>query len=88
MNQWHAKWVEFIQTFQCMIKYKQGNENIVDDVLSWMHVLLSTLNVKLLGFEYVNDSDFANVVQACENLAFWKLYRLDMQRKLLFPRWT
>jgi hypothetical protein len=35
-----------------------------------MHVLLSTLNVKLLGFEYVNDSDFANVVQACENLAF------------------
>jgi hypothetical protein len=46
------------------------------------------LNVKLLGFEYVNDSDFANVVQACENLAFWKLYRLDTQQKLLFPRWT
>jgi hypothetical protein len=26
--------LEFIETFQCMIKYKQGKENIVDDVLS------------------------------------------------------
>ena len=79
--------MEFIETFQCMIKYKQGKENIVDDVLSWMYVLLSTLNVKLLGFEYVNDSDFANVVQACENSAFWKFYKLDTQQNLLFPRW-
>ncbi|RVW18237.1 RNA-directed DNA polymerase-like [Vitis vinifera] len=31
---WHAKWVEFIETFPYVIKYKQGKENIVADALS------------------------------------------------------
>ncbi|KAI3459661.1 hypothetical protein Pfo_016324 [Paulownia fortunei] len=30
----HAKWVEFIETFPYVIKYKQGKENIVVDALS------------------------------------------------------
>jgi len=30
----HAKWVEFIETFPYVIKYKQGKENIVADALS------------------------------------------------------
>ena len=30
----HAKWVEFIETFLYVIKYKQGKENIVADALS------------------------------------------------------
>jgi hypothetical protein len=38
----HAKWVEFIETFPYVIKYKQGKENIVADALSRMYVLLST----------------------------------------------
>jgi membrane carboxypeptidase/penicillin-binding protein PbpC len=29
-----AKWVEFIETFRYVIKYKQGKENIVADALS------------------------------------------------------
>jgi hypothetical protein len=29
----HAKWVEFIETFSYVIKYKQGKENIVADAL-------------------------------------------------------
>ena len=29
----HAKWVEFIETFLYVIKYKQGKENIVADAL-------------------------------------------------------
>jgi hypothetical protein len=28
----HAKWVEFIETFPYIIKYKQGKENIVANV--------------------------------------------------------
>jgi hypothetical protein len=40
----HAKWVEFIETFPYMIKYKQGKENIVADALSCKYVLLSTLD--------------------------------------------
>ncbi|RVW61908.1 hypothetical protein CK203_065503 [Vitis vinifera] len=34
LNRRHAKWVEFIETFPYVIKYKQGKENIVADVLS------------------------------------------------------
>ena len=30
----HAKWMEFIETFLYVIKYKQGKENIVADALS------------------------------------------------------
>ena len=32
----HAKWVEFIETFSYVIKYKQGQENVVVDALSGM----------------------------------------------------
>ena len=56
--------MEFIETFPYVIKYKQGKENIVADALSRRYALVSTLNAKLLRFEYVeelyaNDDDFA-----------------------------
>jgi len=78
----HAKWVEFIESFPYMIKYKQGKENIVADALSRRYVLLSTLDARFLGFEHIkelykDDSDFANVYNACETSAFGKFYRLD-----------
>ena len=65
MNRRHAKWVEFIETFPYVIKYKQGKENIMADALSRRYALVSTLNAKLFGFEYVkefyaNDDDFAS----------------------------
>ncbi|GKV13904.1 hypothetical protein SLEP1_g24863 [Rubroshorea leprosula] len=34
LNRRHAKWVEFLETFSYVIKYKQGKENIVADALS------------------------------------------------------
>ncbi|GMI79947.1 hypothetical protein HRI_001664000 [Hibiscus trionum] len=34
LNKRHAKWVEFLETFLCVIKYKKGKENIVADALS------------------------------------------------------
>ncbi|KAJ9702790.1 hypothetical protein PVL29_004498 [Vitis rotundifolia] len=82
LNRRHAKWVEFIETFPYVIKYKQGKENIVADALSRRYALVSTLNAKLLGFEYVkelyaNYDDFASVYGACEKAAFGKFYRLD-----------
>jgi hypothetical protein len=78
----HAQWMEFIETFPYVIKYKQGKENIVADALSRRYALISTLNTKLLGFEYVkelyvNDDDFASVFAACEKVAFGMFYRLD-----------
>ena len=52
------------------------------DALSRIYALISTLNAKLLGFEYikelyVNDPDFANVFNACEKVSFSKFYRHD-----------
>ena len=81
-NRRHAKWVEFIETFPYVIKYKQSKENIVANALSRSYSLVSTLNAKLLGFEYVkelyaNDDDFASVYGACDKVAFGKFYRLD-----------
>ena len=90
----HAKWVEFIEPFPYVIKYKQGKENVVADALSRSYALISTLNAKLLGFEYIkelyaNDPDFANVFNACEKVAFGKFYRHDgllfRENKLCVP---
>ncbi|XP_062075289.1 uncharacterized protein LOC133779331 [Humulus lupulus] len=91
----HAKWVEFIETFPYVIKYKQGKENIVADALSRRYVLLSTLDAELLGFEYikdlyVDDCDFSNVFNACEKEAFGKFFRHDgflfKENKLCVPK--
>ena len=51
----HAKWVEFIETFSYVIKYKQGQENVVVDALSRRYVLFNSLNTKLLRFEYIKE---------------------------------
>jgi len=80
LNKRHAKWVEFIESFPYVIKYKQGKENVVADALSRRYALISILDTKLLGFEYIkdlysSDHDFANVFEACEHAAFGKFYR-------------
>ncbi|XP_075675001.1 uncharacterized protein LOC142644233 [Castanea sativa] len=82
LNKRHAKWVEFIETFPYVIRYKQGKENVVVDALSRMYALLSILDTKMLGFEYIKDfyaqdSDFGDVFNACEKVAFGKFYRHD-----------
>ena len=40
LNKRHARWVEFIETFPYVIKYKQGKENVVADALSRRYTLL------------------------------------------------
>ena len=82
LNRKHAKWVEFIESFPYIIKYKQDKENIAADALSLSYVLLNTMNTKLLGFEYVkelyvDDSDFAKIYNACGHLAFDKFYLMN-----------
>ena len=52
------------------------------DALSRRYAFISTLNAKLLGFEYVkelyaNDDNSASVYGACEKVVFGKFYRLD-----------
>ncbi|XP_071928135.1 uncharacterized protein [Coffea arabica] len=59
----HARWITFIDSFTFVIKYKTGKTNVVADALSRRHTLITTLDAKLLGFEflkelYATDSDF------------------------------
>uniref|UniRef100_A0A2N9EAX0 Reverse transcriptase RNase H-like domain-containing protein n=1 Tax=Fagus sylvatica TaxID=28930 RepID=A0A2N9EAX0_FAGSY len=75
LNQRHARWLEYIETFPYVIRYKQGKENIVADALSRRYVLLTSMSAKLLGFEYVkdmyaDDTDFSHVYKACDKTAF------------------
>ena len=78
----HGKWLEFIETFPYVIKYKHGKENVVADALSLRYVLLSTLDAKLLGFEYIKelyamDSDFGDLFKNCTKGACGKFYLHD-----------
>ncbi|XP_074283168.1 putative mitochondrial protein AtMg00860 [Silene latifolia] len=63
LNHRHAKWVEFLQSFTFSSKYKEGKQNIVADALSRRYSLLSVMEQKILGFEfmkqlYKDDPDF------------------------------
>src|SRR3989442_14628610 len=82
LNKRHAKWIEKIEKFPYVIKYKQGKENVVADALSRRYTLINLLSSKLLGFEcikdiYIGDVDFGNVYNACEVGAFNSFYRQD-----------
>ena len=55
LNRRHPQWMEFLEPFLYVVKYKQDNENVVADALCHRHALLSTLTTKLLGFEYLKD---------------------------------
>ncbi|XP_074288672.1 uncharacterized protein LOC141613826 [Silene latifolia] len=59
----HAKWVEFLQSFNFSSKYIEGKDNIVADALSRRFIMLSFMEQRVLGFEYmkelyVEDPDF------------------------------
>jgi len=74
--------LEFIEMFPYVIKYKNGKENIMVDALSKRYALLTSLQNKLLGFEFVkdlyaNDSNFGKVWDSCSKHAFGKYYRYD-----------
>jgi len=49
LNRRHAKWVEFMESFPYVIKYKKWLVNVVADALSRRHALISMLNAQLMG---------------------------------------
>ena len=94
LNKRHARWMEFVETFPYVIRYKQGKENIVADALSRRYVLISTLDAKLLGFEHIKelyplDQDFSNEYACCEKGAHDKFFRhegfLFRENRLCIP---
>ncbi|KAK1602097.1 hypothetical protein QYE76_017140 [Lolium multiflorum] len=71
LNKRHAKWVEFIESFPYVIKYKKGKENVVADALSRkITLLLTRLEFHILGLEeikelYPSDSFFGPIFEKC-----------------------
>ena len=55
LNKRHAKWMEFLEQFQYVIKYKKGKTNVIVDALSCRHVLFSKLGAQIFGFEHIHE---------------------------------
>ena len=68
----HAKWVEYLQGFNFVLKHISGQENKVADALSRRHMLVQETNFEVVGFDflkelYKTDSDFKEAFEACCN---------------------
>ena len=75
LNKRHATWVEFLQAYNVSIKYKASMQNVVADALSRKHALLSSIKVKVIGFEafkelYENEVDFGRIWESCKQGSF------------------
>lgn len=55
LNKRHAKWSEFIESFPYVIKYIKGKENVVADALSRKCMLVTKLELNVIGFEHIKD---------------------------------
>jgi len=82
LNKRHAKWVEFLEKFPYVIRHKKGKNNVFTDALSCWYALLSTLETKFLGFEYIkelydHDADFSDIPQTCSHTASDAYFRHD-----------
>jgi hypothetical protein len=76
-----AKWVEFIESFSCLIKHKKGKENIIADALSRHYTIQSQLDFKIFGLEtikaqYAHDDDFKDALLNCKEGKTWNKFFL------------
>ena len=81
LNRRHAKWSEFIESFPYIVKYKKGKDNAVANALSRRHILLSQLDVKILGLEsikelYSKNSYFVGPFPKCNEGKGWEKFHL------------
>lgn len=70
LNRRHARWVEELQEYNFVIKHKVGVQNKVVDALSRRGVLLSVMEVRVNGFDYLRtlyqeDGDFREIWNKC-----------------------
>jgi len=70
LNQRHLKWVEFLQSYTFVLKYRSGKSNRVADALRKRQNLLTEMKIEVVGFDelkslYPKDPDFAEAWKAC-----------------------
>nr|GEU93883.1 reverse transcriptase domain-containing protein [Tanacetum cinerariifolium] len=78
----HAKWVEFIQAFSFVVRHKVGSDNRVADALSRRHSLITTMQIRVHGFDsfrglYCDDPDFRKIWSKCDNGPFQQFSKLN-----------
>lgn len=81
LNRHHAKHLEFIEIFPCVVKYIKGKENVVADALSRKIIMLTQLEVKVLALEslkalYSCDHDFSVPYSQCLDGKGWEKYHV------------
>ena len=87
LNQKHAKWVEYLQSFNFVLKHISGQSNKVEDALSRKNLLIQESQIQVLGFDflkelYEDDVDFKEAFTSCQNLVLmdnskWLEYSLQ-----------
>ncbi|KAL1203462.1 RNA-directed DNA polymerase-like protein [Cardamine amara subsp. amara] len=91
----HAKWLEFVETFPYVIKYKKGKENIVADALSRRYALITTMEAKVMGFEHIKlsyetDPEFQETYKGTSKAALGRFYQQDgflfREKRLCIPQ--
>ena len=63
LKQRHMKWVEFLQSYTFVLKHRSGRSNRVADALSRSQLLLTIMQVQVVGFDelknlYPEDPNF------------------------------
>ncbi|KAF8109185.1 hypothetical protein N665_0101s0015 [Sinapis alba] len=91
----HTRWLEFVEAFPYVIKYKKGKDNVVAEALSRRHTLIATMEAKIVGFELIKYSyatalDFQETFTNRARGAFSSYYEhegfLFMDNKLCITR--
>ena len=71
LNPRHLEWVEFMQSYTFVLKHRSGRSNRVADALSRRQLLLTIMQVEVVGFDelknlYHEDPDFVEAWKACK----------------------
>ena len=69
----HARWVEFMQSFDFSIRHKTGKTNVIAYALNRKYNLLGIVGSRIIGFEMLKEQystcpDFSEVYQKCQTI--------------------
>ena len=72
LNRKHAKWVEYLQSVNFVLKHISGQANKVADAINRRILVVQKGKIQVLGFEFMKelydqDSNFQEAFKACKS---------------------